>query len=714
MKDASSRKLPRLNPAIRLYPSSYGADGQPHWTLHNPVSGEFFRIEWAAFECLARFGHYDTSAQLIQAVNHETTLTVDETDVHSLITFLQDKGLLELSEHADQMPQIKEEGQKPWWHQALHGYLFFTVPLVKPDAFLDKALPYVRPVLSKPFVMLMLANLVLAFVMLLPRIDGFLATFTDIFTLQGAVMALVVFAFLKVVHELAHAFTAKKYGVQVPHMGVAFIVLYPVLYTETTASWQLSSRRQRFHIGVAGILAELCLAGIFLWLWQISPEGSVAQNISFLAIVIALLGSLLVNLNPLMRFDGYYMLCDITGLDNLQHRACAFARQALRRFLFADQSGAPEPLPARTQRFLTWFGFALLIYRFFLFLGIAILVYWLFPKPLGAILMAVELLYFIGFPIWSELKVWAHKLPQYKSNPRAYMTLAVAVGLLILMAVPWERHVHMPATLHAAQYEALYPAAVAYVQAVNVKDGQRVEKGQVLLRLTSDQLQHDINKAQQELAALELQRRRFATSRDDSGARMGRLERQIALQAQKLATLQTQAKGLIVKAPFDGIVKDMHPLLHEGRYVPKTMRLMQVIAPEKWQVTAYGNAQDRRRLHIGDKAVFRTGFALRNMAHLQLTQMAETKADRLAFPELLSVYGGPIAARAPQGPETIELVQGIFPIYFSIIDINPQLATQELPLVVKGSVQAYGQAESLLARLGRGAANLLRRESGLN
>src|SRR5262249_7464436 len=147
------------------------------------------------------------------------------------------------------------------------------------------------------------------------------------------------------------------------------------LYTETTGSWALSSRRARFQIGMAGIFAELCLAGFFLLLWHLSPAGSLLQALSFLVVSISLIGSLLINLNPFMRFDGYYLLSDAMEFDNLQSRSCNFARHALRKFLFGWNDPPPENLPSHDQKFLIGFGFGLITYRFFLFMGIAILVY---------------------------------------------------------------------------------------------------------------------------------------------------------------------------------------------------------------------------------------------------------------------------------------------------------------------------------------------------
>ena len=396
MDEQASIPLPKLHPLITLHRAPDNADGSPMWSLHNPVSNEYFRIDWISFECLARFSFYQNSRDLIHAVNQETTLSIDEQDIESLIAFLNFHGLVALPDQRFGPQSL--ETNKPLWMRIFHGYLFFSLPLIKPHKFLQRTLPVVRPLLSAPFVSTMLLILIAAVITTLDRSDEFFATFTQIFTPQGIVFGLLTFAVLKIVHEFAHAYTAEKYGVSVSHMGVAFIVMYPVLYTEASGSWALSSRKHRVHIGMAGILAELCIAGIALWLWNFSNPGDVLHSLSFMVVSVSLISSLLVNLNPLMRFDGYYMFSDYTRIENLQSRACAIARYRLRQILFASREDPPEMLNARQYNLMLVFGCALIIYRFFLFTGIAALVYFLFPRPLNFLMAGAELYWFIFMP----------------------------------------------------------------------------------------------------------------------------------------------------------------------------------------------------------------------------------------------------------------------------------------------------------------------------
>ena len=174
-------------------------------------------------------------------------------------------------------------------------------------------------------------------------------------------------------HELGHAFTATRYGSKVASMGVALMVMLPVLYSDTTDAWRLNSRRQRIHIGAAGMIVELYLAIIFTFLWSFLPDG-VMRSAAFIIATTSWIMSLAINLNILMRFDGYYILSDLLAVENLQDRSFALGKWRLRELLFDMGMPAPGNFTPLLRRKLIIYAWSVWIYRFFLFLGIALLV----------------------------------------------------------------------------------------------------------------------------------------------------------------------------------------------------------------------------------------------------------------------------------------------------------------------------------------------------
>lgn len=637
MQDDQDFALPSLAPHLKL---SHAPDekGEPSYTLHNPVANTYFKIDWIAFECISRMPFQNTAQALKEAVESETTLKIGMDDIKGILSFLSSNGLLSLK---DQQNQFLGIAKTPLWKNILHQYLYFSIPLFRPQNFLERTYPKIAWMFKPLFLKSCLVFLALMVLITLPRIDEFFHTFSNLFSAEGALGALLVFSFVKIVHEFAHAYTAVRYGVKVPHMGVAIILMYPVLYTETTGSWALSSRIARFHIGMAGVCAELCLAGFFLALWHIFPSGSMAQSLSFLVVSISLISSLLVNLNPFMRFDGYYMFSDMTGFDNLQTRSCNFARHALRKFLFGWNDPAPENLSAQDQKFLSAFGFALLTYRFFLFSGIALLVYHLFFQPLGFMLMMVELIWFIALPIWSEIKVWNKNKSRIFSSKRSLVPASMVFLGMLVFFMPWRTNITLPAVAHAGLYEVVYPPSPSRIVKIHVHEGSLVNKGDILAELDSPELDYNINEARQSLKKLE------ALSRRDNAmtsAPQGHNVSEVAIEKArlKLDAYIKQAQQLKIMASFSGVVRDFGLDVSEGRYIAPNEALFTLVDPQSTTINAYATEEEREKIAGANAATFTASFKPLKIESLSLARAADTGSTEIPWPELASIHGGPV------------------------------------------------------------------------
>lgn len=697
--------LPVLLPTLKLYPASPG-NGEPMWSLHNPVANTYFKIGWAEFECLARFSSAGTALNLKKRVEAETPIRIGLDDIKDLIVFLHSNGLLAPGPR----PIPFADKAQPLWKKILHSYLYFTVPLFRPEKFLRATLPWVSPLLSRGFITAMLFLLGLGALLTLSRADEFFHSFTGFFSLAGILQGLAVLAVVKIVHEFAHAYTAVKYGVPVPHMGVAVMVLYPVLYTETTAGWRLPSRRARFHIGMAGIIAELCLASVFLIVWNIMPAGSTGQSLAFTVVSVSLIGSLLVNLNPLMRFDGYYMMSDLTGIENLQHRACDFARWALRRVLFGLKDDPPEALPAGKQKFLTFFGLALLVYRFFLFAGISVLVYHLFFKPLGLILMMVEIVWFILLPILSELRVWWRRRSEIWDHRRGRAVLLLSGFVLLAGTVPWQTQVEFPAVLHARNYASLYPYAPSLIEDLSVAEGQDVRAGQVLARLSSRDLDKQLAQARTHLEQLRLLQRRVRTDPALLQDKYATLDLDIETAGERLRTLQDQQKNLTITAAFDGVIRDLDPSIQAGRYIRQSDLLFRVVSQSAPTMTGYGGEDDVERLVAGGRGVFIPDAQPFTSYPVRIETISATDTDALKWPELASIFRGPVPAELDRASGQIVPLKTIYQV-----GMRPDGDVRDLPgIVLAGTVRADGRPLSPVYLLFSRLAGLVVRETGLN
>ena len=332
--------------------------------------------------------------------------------------------------------------------------------------------------------------------------DVFATTFLDFFSIEGAALFAVSLAGIKVLHELGHAYTATRWGVRVNTMGVAFMLMMPILYTDVTDAWRLRSRRARLQIAAAGMTVELALAGIATFLWAFLPDGP-ARSVAFVVATTSWILSLAVNLNPFMRFDGYYLLADAWRMENLQPRAFALARWWLRETLFGFGIEPPEQLPRGKRRLVIAYGIGVWIYRLVLFLGIALIVYHMFFKVLGVILFAVEIIWLILMPVLREIAEWIKMRKRIVRAPRAAVTAGIVVVLVTLFFLPWSSTVRVPAVALPEKDFALYPPRPARIVSLNLEDGAHVAAGASLAVLHSPNLDHEITKARLNIALAE-------------------------------------------------------------------------------------------------------------------------------------------------------------------------------------------------------------------
>ena len=332
----NGQALPQIREDLQLLEAPKAHDGMPTWTLFDPMTNRFFRIGVLVFYMLKHWSIGDDKA-LIRYIKKETAFQPTEEDVSALIDFLHQNQLTVQSHTQHSLKYLSQHKKHiaSRWYRYLNNYLFFRVPLFRPDIFLDKTYPTIKKLCTpKTFYILVLTG-VMGSYLVSRQWDEFLNTFLHFFTLKGALLYAIALIFTKTLHELGHTYTAKHYGCKVPSMGVAFMVMMPVLYSDMTDTWRLCSKKQRIHIAAAGMINELLLAGVCLFLWSFLPDG-VLRSICFITATTSLISSLIINITPFMRFDGYYILSDWWGIDNLQQRSFRLAQWKTRQFLFGN------------------------------------------------------------------------------------------------------------------------------------------------------------------------------------------------------------------------------------------------------------------------------------------------------------------------------------------------------------------------------------------
>ncbi|MFJ3374236.1 biotin/lipoyl-binding protein [Pseudomonas sp. NPDC086112] len=695
--------LPSLRADLQLSAAAPALDGSPRWTLADPVRGRYFKLGAAAMRLLRHWSLGDPE-HVLRAANREPGLPLDGAALEQLLEFLRGHDLicaLDPSQRASYSLKAAAQRQS-LWQILLHQYLFFRIPLWRPDAFLNRAWPWLERFGPRALRYGLPATLGLGVFLVSRDWQRFIATFPHLFSLGGALAFAVALFFAKLCHEFGHAFMAKRAGCRVQSMGVAFMVLLPMFYTDVSDAWRVNDRRARLLIGAGGVLAELVLACIALLAWSLLPDGP-GRTAAFMLASATWITTLVINLNPFMRFDGYFLLSDFWEVDNLQGRAFALCRWRLREFLFGYAAPAPEPWSPKMQRRLLIWGYGAWLWRAALFFGIALAVYHLFFKVLGIFLMLVELVWFIFLPILSEWRQWWSRREQAHA-PRVLLSGLVLLGLLLLLALPWRSAVELPTMLEAGRASALHAPVAARVKTVNVHDGQVVAQGEVLIELESPDLDSRQAIVRREIQIQQLQMRRQA-GRSETAADAGIVEQRLAEAVAEYRGLAAQRERLLLRAPHGGKVRDLLPQLTVGRWLSTKDPLARVVE-DGARLRGYLAEAELWRVAPGASGRFIADDPMHPAITVQLSEIDTNGVAYVDQEALTSDHHGPIAVRRDQH-QRAEPVQAQYGARLSILENTP---TPVQPL--RGIVVLQGSGESLLGVAWRRMAALGVRESG--
>lgn len=698
-------QLPEIRQDLALYPAEYDIDGAPLWHLHDPVANKYYRMNDRDVQFLALFGQKESRAfqQLNQLVFHEQ---IDKEELEELEKFLRMNNLIkaDAAQLEHYQVQLAKQNKQDWFAKYVRKPLFFRFPLWNPDKFLDQALPSIRWIGHRYTIYAFIFITLLGLYLFSRQIDEFFSTFQYFFSWSGLVIYVLALTFIKVFHELGHAFVAKAHGCRVPIIGVALIMGWPVLYTDTTDSWKIPSRKKRMQIGVAGVSVELVIASLSLFLWSICPEGSV-KSAFFLLSTTTWIMSVLVNFNPLMRFDGYYLLSDLLRVPNLESRSFNMAKWWLRESLF----GIGEEPPEHFRPTLVVYAYSVWVYRFFLFLGITYVVYTFFFKALGIALFFATLIQFLVVPVLKEMKVWWDMRYKIRRNIHTVRSLSLLLILILLIFVPWQNNVPVAAVLRGEISDLYVPEAGRLVRLPIIPPGSNsitVEEGQLLFEINSPQLERDIEQATARYTELRwTQASQGFNNNLRSQSRV--VNSELVTQNEILRGLLEKEQQLLIRAPLSGKIVDVAPDIREGDWLPSGFKIASVVDMEDSDIVAYIEEGQLDRIELGMSAKFfpeNLEFGTVDAYVRGIDLVAVTELDNTYQ---ASTFGGDIAVREGQDG-TLNLVSSHYRVE---LGLNGPLDAGT-SLVVRGTAVINGHPTSFFSRVRKRFVAVFLRESG--
>ncbi len=696
--------LPTLRQDVQLMEGPPEPDGSPTYSLYDPVRASYFKISWAEAVVFENLKSNMKMADLVQAIKKRSTLQVTPESLNAFFLDAERLGLLSLGHESEEYIKEAEARKQGWFMWLIMHYLYIQIPLFRPDNFLTKTVKYVRPLFSKWAIAFYAVLLLSGLVLLISRFHEYINTFTYFFTFGGFIAYALAISLVKVIHEFAHAYVSKSVGIRVRQMGVALIVFWPVLYTDVTDSWRLSSRLQRFKISFAGIAAELVIASIATWGWILTDPG-ILNSIFFVISSVTWISTLAVNLNPSMRFDGYYLLCDLWGIDNLQWRAFAYTRWFYRKWLLGIDMPMPEPLSTKRQVGFLVYSIVTWIWRLSLYIFVAVFVYYKFTKTLGIFLFILEIAIFILWPLWGEIcQVWKLK-ELIHLNKRLLATLSVLALFLAWFTIPLPHSQTFVAITAPREEQQVYAPYDGVMQKIYVARDQVVQPGDKLFEMTSFPLENRIKILKEDKAMKE---REVILAQMNPQDRALIKEKTAALRQSEseLKALQSLKQNLTLYAEIGGVIYQYDEYIHEGQPVKKDTVLARISPLNKASVDAFVPETDVKNLKVGQEVTFFT-HNYRESYKGVISSIIPSRDQVLSYPQLSSLHGGELPTTQESETNRLLLVESYYQVEVDI-DNNPPYR-----IGMTGYIEVRGERISYLGHLLNYLTRIFYRESTL-
>jgi putative peptide zinc metalloprotease protein len=476
---------PRLRPQLRISRHRYWGGGW--YVIEDPASGKVHRFTPAAWLFLGRLD----GSRTVDAAWQEAAAALGEHaptqgDALRLLGQLHGADLLE----GETPPDVAElmERQRRLSRQLLKtnllGPLSLRLPLFDPDALLGALAFIARPFVGWLGLFLTIAFIAPAAFLALANWGALTENLSDrVLTVDNLILMAVIYPLMKIVHELGHGLVAKAYGASVREFGIMFLVLFPVPYVDASAASALPSKYQRAAVSAAGVIAELLLAAGAFYCWLVLEPG-LERSIAFNVMAIGGVSTLLVNGNPLLRFDGYFVFADLLEVPNLASRANRYLGHLVEHFAFGVEK--TEPFEARTWEKAIFLVYAPLAFLYRILVTVSICLFIATQFFIFGVLLALWSL-ILTF-VWPALKGLWHVFagPTLRRNRRRatlVTTGTVAVALTLLFALPVPHMGMAQGVVWLPEASGVRTATDGFVASVNIADGALVDAGASLAEL---------------------------------------------------------------------------------------------------------------------------------------------------------------------------------------------------------------------------------------
>ena len=577
LESAADRALGlRARPDLEFRAQHYA--GQRYWAVKDPAALKYFHLRDEEHAVLQMLDGHVSLAELRRRVEDNLRpRRVTEQQLHGFLATLHRYGLL-LADSAEQGRELlarRDEQRRKRRYESLLAVLAIRFRGFNPARVLDVLERWFgwafSPVCVAAGLLLALAALLLVVV----QFDAFTARLPAIGAILSASnvpLLLIALAGIKVLHELAHALVCRRFGGDCHEIGLMLLVFTPCLYCNVSDSWMLPSKWRRIAVSAAGIYVELLLASVCTFLWWFSGPGTF-NALCLNTMLICSVGTVVLNGNPLLRYDGYYILSDLIEVPNLREQASIAARRFFARALFGLDLRGPDDAPQRRKPLLVVYWVTATIYRWL----VVIAILWALNlmarpyhlEPLVVVLAGVTLIG-MAAPAVTQTARWASDPTRRRRMVPLRVGVTAGAGIVLLLFVaffPLPTDVSAPLVLEYRDAQRVYVTVPGQLEEC-VSVGEQVTSQQPLAHLKNRDIQLELQQLtserdRQRLFLEHLQSQRLQGT--DDGSRIPAATEALADLDKRLAQLKTDAARLTLVAPTDGTVLPPPAVSHETR-----------------------------------------------------------------------------------------------------------------------------------------------------
>jgi putative peptide zinc metalloprotease protein len=536
--------------------------GVGYWVIKDPAALKYYRLQQEQYHVLNLLNGERSLEQLREEMLRiMPTVRLQLSDIQHLITDLHEKSLVSSNRPGQGASLIKKQRdeKKKKFFNTLKSLLYLRLPGWDPESTLKVIYPFFRWMFSPIGVFLWAAIVVTSWAMLAVQFETFrteLPKFQQFFGWPNLLYLWITLSASKIIHEFGHGLSCKHFGGECHEMGVMLLVFSPCLYCDVSDSWMLRSKWPRIMIGAAGMYIEILLSAFAIFIWRYTDQG-LLHNLALNIFFVTTITTVIFNANPLMRFDGYYMMSDFLEIPNLRPKADKLLRESFAWYCLGIES-KPDPfMPETGKVWFVCFAIAAGVYRWFIVIAITVFLYTVLKpyglQSIGATLAVVSISTIMYSMISNLYKMITAPRIEPMSKPKMAFSLTILFCVCYaVLSLPMPLHIEATYIIEPLNVKHIYTQTPGELTDVPVKAGDKVDGTQVVAQLRNpdleDQKRDLLNKLK--IQAVERDTQRIVGNE----GRMSLAENQIALLTDQLEEVQQRLDALTIRAEVVGTI----------------------------------------------------------------------------------------------------------------------------------------------------------------